>query len=272
MPVTQTVTVVNGPGYGRPSRSWCFTLNNPDEVIPTLGTDVRYVTWQHERGGEEDTLHIQGYAEFNRPYRFRAAQRSLGIGQGAHMEPRFGSREQARDYCRKDDTRVPDTEWHELGVWISGRGARTDLAGVADLIHEGATLNTIANDYTEVFIRYPRGIREVHAMLQPIRARPAPVVFVLHGPTGIGKSRLARELYPNAFWWPRSGNQCTYAFGYAGETDCIFDDFNGQIPLAFLMRLIDRYPLSVNTQGSNTPFLASNFVITSNYLPLKIVQ
>lgn len=89
---------------------WLFTLNNPEQTNQeyiqffddkiTDGT-INYCIFQKEKG-TNGTPHLQGYLEFT-------SKRRLGFCKGilprAHWEPRKGSREQARDYCSKNDTR-----------------------------------------------------------------------------------------------------------------------------------------------------------------------
>lgn len=84
------------------SRNWCFTLNNP-KAIPDLRDDrIKYACFQEETG-ETGTHHIQGYLELRHPLSLtgvRNLTQNCGL-DGAHFEPRRGTAEQARDYCRK---------------------------------------------------------------------------------------------------------------------------------------------------------------------------
>lgn len=99
------------------SRHWVFTShaeplwNAPSELPPR----VRYVVWQHEAASTTGKLHVQGYAEFSESVRYTAARTMLQLPDDTHFEVRKGTREQARDYCRKEETRV-DGPW-ELGTW-----------------------------------------------------------------------------------------------------------------------------------------------------------
>jgi len=44
----------------------------------------------------------------------------------------------------------------------------------------------------------------------------------------------------------------------------VLDDFYGWLPWDFLLRLLDRYPLLVETKGGQVQFVAKTVVITSN--------
>ncbi len=254
------------PRGPQPSRSWCFTWNNPGDRSPLLG-DARYVISQLERG-DSGTLHWQGYAEFNAPIRMAAAIATLAIST-AHMERRRGTRDQARDYCRKDDTRVAGTTPLEQGVWRdSGQGNRTDLQAVADAIQEGVGLSQLAEAHPVAIIRYHHGIERLMAIVSPPPHRRMPKVFILYGPTDLGKSRAAAHIAgADAFWFPRPQNGHAYAAGYTGQRTIVFDDFYSWIPYDLLLRICDRYPLMFNVMGGAAPCLAEQIIFTSNQNP-----
>jgi len=98
-------------------RNWCFTLNNPqehgivDDILPALNSE-RYIVWQRERGAN-GTVHHQGYVECHAPMRLGAMKEWL---PSAHFEPRRGTREQARAYCMKADSR----DGESAGPWERG--------------------------------------------------------------------------------------------------------------------------------------------------------
>ena len=97
-------------------RNWCGTLNNPGgdvkvEAVLRACADVRYACGQREVGGVNGTEHDQFYVEFSTTYTLSAVR---GLLPRAHWEVRRGTKREARDYCRKEETRVPDTQW-EIG-------------------------------------------------------------------------------------------------------------------------------------------------------------
>ncbi len=252
------------------ARSYCFTLNNPtDGHLCTLRKAIehplcRYICWQREQAAT-GTPHLQGYVELHSPARVARTKVMLGA-PSIHLESRKGTRDQARDYCRKPGTSLQGT-WETFGEWIAGPGARTDLAAVGSAIQAGSTDRQIALDFPGMYIRYHRGISAYRQAIEDSLPRGAPRVEVFWGPTGVGKSRRASELAPTAYWWARPQNSACYAYGYAGQTTVIFDDFYGWLPFDFLLRLIDRNPLRVNTQGQNVSMKANHFIFTSNKDP-----
>ncbi len=55
--------------------------------------------------------------------------------------------------------------------------------------------------------------------------------------------------------------------GYQREHAILLDDFYGWLPWTFLLKLLDRYPMRVQTKGGVTPFLSKKIFITSNSHP-----
>ena len=122
-------------------RCYCWTLNNPTKeetkkLIDLENEGHRYTIFGLEKG-QEGTPHLQGYSEFTKPIRLKAFKEIMG-NERFHIEPRKGTRDQARNYCKKDGT------FHEIGSWSeSGQGRRTDLEIVCDKISKGASLKTL---------------------------------------------------------------------------------------------------------------------------------
>ena len=147
------------------STSWCFTLNNP--VTPTnpwakpINQGIIYAIWQLEIGTQCGTIHIQGYLESSKKQRISYVRKIIPT---AHWEKRAGTREQARLYCMKEDTRLPlylhflpeDTpssmgpfEYGEFSPSL-GSGTRTDLIHAGEKLHQisrgSTTMDKIRED------------------------------------------------------------------------------------------------------------------------------
>ena len=113
-----------------------------------------------------------------------------GAGTG---EISLGSPTQNRDYCTKDDGRIGD--FSEIGTLPAGQGSRTDLVGLHSALKDGLTQADYANEYFSKFIQYPNLVQNY--VVSTIEARDPSKPFsswLLIGPAGTGKSRLAREL------------------------------------------------------------------------------
>lgn len=239
-------------------RAWVFTLNNPSKELDIDTWPVKYVVYQREIG-ESGTPHFQGYAEFTKPLRLSGVRRLLAT---AHWEPRKGTRDQARDYATKEDTRA-DGPW-EYGDFVEKRGSRTDVTELKKKIEEGASVKTIFETETLSYLKYSRAIEKARLMYQPKRDW-APEVIVLVGPTGVGKSRWCRETAPDAYWKQPSN----WWDAYDGQPDVVLDDYYGWLPFHELLRVLDRYEHQVQSKGGNTQLLAKRIFITSNKTPDK---
>lgn len=243
-------------------RWWCFTINNPTkydlEQLNTLCADVLYLTYGVETGEKEDTPHYQGYVELSAPQRFSWIKKRLSR---AHLEPRKGSRTQARDYCHKEDP-----EPFEYGTWIEDRqGRRNDLVAIKRKIDEGATELDIFDEHFGSAIRYNRSFNRYRYLRFKYTATPVKVYWII-GEAGSGKSRAAYQRYPRAFrkrnskWWD----------GYDGEKVVIWDDYRKTDDYTYedLLQWLDCYPKSGECKGSTMALTYDTVVFTSDTHPM----
>lgn len=250
-------------------KDWCFTLNNPtEEEIATYetvlsGNAVRYGIFQREVG-ELGTPHLQGYVELKRP---RALSTMRQLFPRIHAEPRRGTRDQARDYCLKSNTAVPDSR-REFGDWASGgQGARTDIRAVVNAIQAGATPAEVIVQFPAFVARHPRFADQFFNAIAAPR-QWLTKVFVFYGPPGCGKSRLAYRLWPTLYSKPPGSAGGVWFNGYASHRMVLIDDFRGtDIPFEFLLQLLDRFSLLVPTKGGFAQFAPYIICITSNLPP-----
>lgn len=199
-----------------------------------------FVVWQHERAGRD---HLQGYVEFKSPQPLSSLQAWL---PGSHFEPRGGSRQQAIDYCRKEDTRV-------AGPWTRGQepvgaGKRSDLEDVKAAIRSGASKRQLMDDHAEVFAKYPRFVDAYCASVRlekvtliitivPRFSWQQRVLDVIDGPVdprtiywvfdafgNHGKTYLATYLTDSKDAFYSNGGKATdITYAYTGQPICIFD-------------------------------------------------
>lgn len=242
------------------SQNWCFTINNPkNNDIPRTWKQVQYCIWQLE-SGENGTPHLQGYVVFT----VRKALKTVSnIIQNAHLEPRLGTHTQAKTYCQKTDTRTS-------GPWEIGddskipetQGSRSDLMTVKKAIDEGQSDIYLLDNHFETCAKHLRFFREYKRIKSAPRNFKTKVI-ALWGPTNTGKSRYCSEKYPNAYWKPYG----EWWSDYDLHETVIIDDFYGWMPYAFMLHLLDRYPLVVNTKFGGVNFVAKTIIITSNKHP-----
>jgi len=92
------------------SRSYCFTSWKPITYTVTSDSDIRYLCYGIEICPETQRQHFQGYLELRKPLRIQGVKKILNDNT-VHLEKRKGTRDQARDYCKKDGN------FHEQGTW-----------------------------------------------------------------------------------------------------------------------------------------------------------
>lgn len=243
------------------STNWVFTINNPEDTqIPTKWENlVKYCVWQLEQG-ENGTKHLQGYVVMKN----RTSLNKLKeLSASAHWEIRRGTHQQARDYAKKEDTRQEGP--FEYGD-EPAQGKRSDLLEVYEMVKEGRATSEIAETHPSSFIRYHKGITAMKLYLSKPRSFKTEVT-VIHGETGVGKSKWAFERFgseaywkpPNSKWWD----------GYEGHDVVIVDEYYGWLSWTELLRLCDRYPCSVETKGGSVQFVSKKIVFLSNQHPLE---
>ena len=175
-----------------------------------------------------------------------------------------GTIQQAIDYCSKEETRDSDapfgfTQEGTRPLCAGTAGGRSDLAVVVEAIKSGVPLRQIADDHTEQYIHYNRGIERTIGLLSKPRDFKTEV-FWYYGSTGSGKSRAASDAAPAAYW---KNPVNKWWDGYQGESDVIIDDYRCDFcTFTTLLRLFDRYPMQVEAKGSSVQFVAKRIFIT----------
>lgn len=278
------------------SRNWCFTINNPENADYPAQWNlerVKLIVYQVEMGEGSNTIHLQGYLELESPRRLSYLK---SVNAHAHWEMRMGSRKQALQYVTKEDTRLcppsafikgvtdllPPITWLDCvendlpSFWTSLQLSDTmigtqpqsstrsmKLSAIQRRLSEGSvSIEQIADEEFDLWVRHYRAFEKYITLKTKPRSHST-VVHVLYGPTGTGKSKWCLDQYPNAYWKQRS----KWWDGYAKHDCVIIDEFYGWIQYDLLLRLLDRYPLLVETKGGQLQFVASTIVITSNKSP-----
>lgn len=187
----------------------------------------------------------------------------------AHIEPMRGKPEDSLVYCTKQD----------LEPFVYGTlpqpGKGRDLQKATKAIQDGSTLADIATgevDVATAVVKYFRGLTVLRSLVQPVRTS-APIVAWIWGATGTGKTRsvfeLARRLVAaDGDIWISSGG-LRWFDGYDGQSVAIFDDFRAKDvgSFAFLLRLLDRYPLRVEFKGGFVNWVPKFIFITCPSCP-----
>lgn len=255
--------------------------NNPDWRLPDnweTDWDVRGAVYQVEIAPETQREHVQLYLEFKNA-KSMATVKDL-CGATAHCEPRRMTRQACFEYCQKQETRKPGTEPTIVGKFPSS-WKKTKFSECVDLLVQGATMEDILDREPVEYGKHKRALQDVReGLLSKRLKRDERLIQVrtFYGPSGTGKSRRATweakqymldngirgEPYrknPGTKWW------CDYD----GEGCVILDDVshNDIQPLRMFLRLLDRYPLQIETKGGQCYAGWTRVWITSNEPPCE---
>lgn len=251
-------------------RNWCFTLfveeeKDYNDFIHSGQDGIRLGVWQLERCPESSRLHLQGYLEFSSSYRLARVKQILQ-NDSVHLEPRRGSRQQAIAYCEKVESRVRGP-WRYGSINDNQQGKRTDLHDVADALLSGSSVHDIAQEFPVQFIKFHRGIQNLHSLRARTRTASFRTVEVLvyYGDAGAGKTRQAVE--GNPLHYILDQGERLWFDGYNGETCLIIDDFYGWIKYGTLLRILDGYTYRCEIKGGFVYAEWTKVVITSNKHP-----
>lgn len=244
------------------SRNFVFTLNNytgaDEEYLGAL--KFKYLVYGREIAPTTGTPHLQGFICFEQVKTFSAASKVL---KGAHIEI-AKSLESAIIYSKKDgnflEKGVPP-----LSQKSKGKVEQDRWIQIKELAKAG-NFDAIPFD---IYMRYKTNLEKYHAESRIVEPRSELKNFWFVGPTGCGKSKLAREQYPGAYnkdpmtrWWD----------GYKGQSVVIIDDFDKyQVAQGGDMkRWADHYPFMAPVKGGYIEIRPQVVIVTSNYFPVDI--
>ena len=199
-----------------------------------------------------------------------------GLQEGSRIQAQTREKRRVQTLLSESRKRRSFFCWDPAG-WLDGglptAGSRTDLRKALvshksyyDLVRDdpaaAARLGRVARDY------YVLGDN------RSIADRKPEVVW-LYGPTGSGKTSMARKYFEflqgsgdgEITNYIRTPGPIKWWDGYEGDVYTVIDDFRrNQLRdvggFAYLLRLLDRYPVRVEIKGGSVPFVAHYIVIT----------
>lgn len=254
-------------------RRICFTANNYGDGALAALKKIDYVRYAcvGKEVGESGTPHLQGMATFTKPVKFNTIRKDFTAATGSrncHIAQMIGSPEQASKYCKKDGDFV---EWGD----VPNPGKRNDLRDAVAEIQAGKTINDLSDDVNHgtVIVKYHKGLTFLSNELQkklPLRKK---LVVWIHGETGIGKTRKAMDFAAASKGWWISNESLKWFDGYSGQQVAIFDDLRYKhCSFSFLLRLLDRYELSVPIKGGFARWNPGVIFVTAPKTPREMFQ
>lgn len=246
-----------------------------DTFLTTAGGFLRYIVFQLETAPTTLRHHYQGYLELTHKKSIKQLKETFPGLAEAHFEIRRGTRDEARKYCKKDETRADPDFFNEVGpwewgIWVDGQGARTDVASVVALVQSGSRPEDVAEQVPALYLRLHRGVQALHAATQ-LKPKTRDVdVCVYWGEAGSGKTFQAFEQLGTDVYVKEPHN--TWFCGYSGQTCLLIDDFDPKdnpkgATYRQLLRWLDRYPVQVEVKGGNVWAQWDKVIITSNKHP-----
>lgn len=284
---------------------WMFTIDLherpnidvPWHIPPGITAAIKALKGQHEIGDNNGRLHFQGYMELKKRDRFNKVKEvftSCDLGW-VHIEPRFGTHEEAIAYVSKTETRVQEP-WAtvqygaftpECKVTPTGRGKTSlnqELRKLsAEILSGRMSLTEATCAHPELVIRFSRGLSTLPAVFQEIQATKKRKVklFILWGDPGTGKTTHAEYMHysninengtQNGIYYlpdyssPNGG--LPWHTGYNGEKTIIADEFDSQLSLTQLNDYVcGRARQTAQVKGGSVYLLHEALIIISNKSP-----
>lgn len=244
---------------GKKKSHWCFTSYEEKLPIEFDESKVRYVIYQQETCPETKRTHWQGYIEFFDTVRHGQVKAVVGE---CHLEFRRGSRTDAREYCRKQESAIPGTQF-EYGEWRQDVNRKRKLS---DILKTDMSLADVIEETPHFYVMYHRGLKALYSYRQKKQAKTWRDVSVVAyvGATGTGKTRKATE---GTDWYILPQSNRLWLDGYEGESTLIIDDFYGGMKYSTLLRVLDGHALQLEVKGGFVYAMWTKVIITSNDHP-----
>lgn len=249
-------------------KNYCFTCFAVEELICFLPGLMTYMVYQEEIAPDTGKHHFQGFVQFKEECRLPTLKKLFPAG--THFEVMKGTIDQARLYCMKDESRVPLSAPQEYGDFSKctrqGGTAKATAQEVVASIRKHSYAQ-LMDEQPAALLRHPAGvkmIKAVHADSERGTVDRVPNLIWLQGPTGVGKSRAAREIDHDCYV-VETANKKFWFDGYQGEKTLLFDDAHpADFNVTQLLRLCDRYPYRVEFKGGHIMLNHFTVIVTTN--------
>nr|WAE42750.1 MAG: replication associated protein [Cressdnaviricota sp.] len=243
---------------------------------------IDYMVVGKEVAPETGRKHLQIYVELTKKVRFTAVKKLIACNE-AHIEPCGGTQEENIKYCCKEGN------FQEFGN-KKVDGVRLDkIEATAAILAGDITPAELLELNPAMYHQFGRTFERAHGIAEirnaGNRGDTMPHVTWCYGTTGTGKSHYAFNewLEEEKVDYRTDGDQFyvknltdgekKWWDGYSGQKNIIINEFRGELDYAFLLQLLDKWPMTVSRRCLQPVNMkATRFVITSALLPHEIYK
>lgn len=237
-------------------RNFCFVYHNwtPD-VIEKLRawSQITYACIGEEICPDTGTPHLQCYVECKQQV-LRTTFQNV-VGKPIHAKPRWGTPEQAANYCKKDD------KYHEWGE-INKQGRRSDLEVVRDIVTEGSSMRNICVCPEITSAPALRSAELMMKYIEPLRSiAPIEVVWA-YGDDAI--DRIYEDAGEEEIYEPLTLN-CWEGYDAHDTVHLRLPDIDSLKDARLFEKYLDKYPFRVNNKGASRQARYTKLYISTPY-------
>lgn len=168
--------------------------------------------------------------------------------------------------------------FHALFFDASGEekkpGARSDITQLTDMVRAGCSMKEVMESNPTLFAKTHKGLEAIAKLTWTTPILEEREVHVIWGDAGAGKTHRVHHLARAHFGDDYISHLFTGSMiadgwfeTYEDQQWALFDDFNGQVPLAKLLTYLHDIAIIVPIKGGSRPWKVSRIYITSNYHP-----
>lgn len=265
------------------ARKWVFdiffmtkTKEGKDSTTPIVTIDwskvyeekkdlIRYICVQKERSETNNRLHWQGYIQLFDQCRRRKLRWILDSSKIKHFcEPAKGSTLENQNYCTK--LKTAQNEYYEFGKPCT-QGMRSEMEICRNILNTGGSMEDISRECFGSYIRYRHSFVKHKEMIDEKTRRKRRVVntTLIMGPSDCGKTTKIMDKHGdenvyimnfenNHEWWD----------GYRGEEVILIDEYNNNLAITRLLRILDKWACRLPIKGGHTYANFKQIYITTN--------
>ena len=212
--------------------------------------------------------------------RFTALQKLPGL-EKAHFLLRRGTQGQARSYCMKGDQSKAEwnsfhekgpnfgkgANWSEYGILVEdNNNGRFDLNQLDYFVKEGYNNEQLIEEVGwGTWSRNLKGIDRRRLECKPKWENKREIILI-HAEPGAGKTSWVEENFKDVYKQPVQKNM-EWFDGYNGQETMVIDEFEGQMQLTNLLRVLDIYLEMLPVKGSFVWHTAKRIIVITNNHP-----